>query len=192
MIDEPDDGPLWARAQRDDGAAFAELFDRHRPRIHRRATSLLADAHDAEDVTAAVFYELWRKRRSVVLVAGSVAPWLLVTTVNVARNSRRATMRYRRLLADLPRGDDHTAAVDAEDLEVRDRLRATVRSLSPTDAALLVLTGVEDVPVWQAAEAVGLKPSAARVRLHRLRRRLRADLHDLAPSVRTTPEGSPS
>ncbi|PZF55454.1 sigma-70 family RNA polymerase sigma factor [Curtobacterium sp. MCBD17_034] len=190
MEDEPDDGPLWVLAQRNDGAAFAALFDRHRPRVYRRATSLLQTPHDAEDVTAAAFYELWRKRRTVVLVAGSVVPWLLVTTVNLARNHRRATARYRRLLDELPRDDDTTPAVDAEDLEVRDRLRASVRALSPVDAALLVLTSLEGMPVWEAAQAVGLNPPAARVRLHRMRRRLRDDLHDLDPSIRTAPEGS--
>ena len=190
MQDEQDDSATWARALRDDGAAFALLFDRHRPRVHRRALSLTENTHDAEDVTAAAFYELWRRRRSVTLVAGSVAPWLLVTTVNLTRNHRRAAARYRRLLDDLPRSDAVTPAIDAEGLEARDRLRDTIRRLSPVEAALLVLTGVEEMPIWQAAQAVGLTPPAARVRLHRLRKRLQHDLHDLRPSVRNAPEGT--
>ncbi|TDW42419.1 RNA polymerase RpoE-like sigma-24 subunit [Curtobacterium sp. PhB42] len=190
MKDEQDDGPLWTRAVRDDGAAFAALFDRHRPRIYRRALSLTEHSHDAEDITAAAFYELWRKRKSVTLVAGSVAPWLLVTTVNLTQNHRRAAARYRRLLEALPRDDAQAPATDAEDLEARERLRTTIRGLAPQDAALLVLTGVEEMPVWQAAQAVGLKPPAARVRLHRMRQRLQRDLHDLRPSVRNAPEGT--
>lgn len=190
MKNEQDDGPLWLRAQRNDGAAFAELFDRHRPRVYRRAVSLLDGSHDAEDITAAAFYELWRKRKRVALVADSVMPWLLVTTVNLARNHRRAASRYKALLTKLPRGDEPVAPSDAEALEVRERLRRSLQGLSPTDAALLVLTSLEDVPIWQAAEAVGLKPPAARVRLHRTRRRLRADLHDLNPAINSAPEGN--
>jgi DNA-directed RNA polymerase specialized sigma24 family protein len=91
--EQDDDGPLWTRARSNDGTAFAELFDRHRPRVYRRALSLLGDVHDAEDVTAAAFYELWRKRRTVPLVAGSVLPWLLVTAVNLGLGRRR---RHRR------------------------------------------------------------------------------------------------
>jgi RNA polymerase sigma-70 factor (ECF subfamily) len=189
---EQDDGSLWVAALRNDGAAFAMLFDRHRPRVYRRAVSLTDSTHDAEDITASAFYELWRKRRSVTLVAGSAAPWLLVTTVNLARNHRRAALRYRKLIADLPRDAGLTPPPDAEDLELRDRLRISIQELTQTDAALLILTGVEGMPVWQAAQAVGLEPTAARVRLHRLRRRLRDDLHDLRPTIRTTPGSSPS
>jgi len=188
--DEQDDGRLWVRAQRNDGAAFAELFDRHRARVYRRAVSLLDGSHDAEDIAAAAFYELWRKRKHVVLVADSVLPWLLVTTVNLARNHRRSAGRYKSLLAKLPRGDEPVAPPDAEELEVRERLRRSLEGLSPTDAALLVLTSLEDVPIWQAAEVVGLKPPTARVRLHRTRRRLRDDLHDLNPAINPAPEGN--
>lgn len=190
MKDEQDDSSLWALAQRNDGAGFAGLFDRHRARVYRRALSLIGDPHDAEDVTATAFYELWRKRKTVALVSGSVLPWLLVTTVNLARNTRRAAGRYRTLLAKLPRSDEPVPATDAEEIEVRQRLRNSLRGLSPTDAALLVLTTLEDMPVWQAAQALGLKPPAARVRLHRTRKRLRDDLHDLNPSIRAAPEGT--
>ncbi len=193
MTDEQDDGPLWTEALRGDGAAFAALFDRHRARVYRRAVSLTDGTHDAEDVTAAAFYELWRRRKDVVLVAGSVVPWLLVTTVNTARNHRRAAIRYRKLLERLPRGDETVPAADAADgadPDARDRLRESVRRLTPTDAALLVLTGVEGVPVWQAAQVVGLRPPAARVRLHRVRRRLQGELSDLRPNITTAPEGT--
>lgn len=161
------------------------LFDRHHARVYRRSVSLTDNVHDAEDVTAAAFYELWRKRKTVPLVAGSVMPWLLLTTVNLARNQRRAAMRYDKLIGRLPRSEEAEPQVDAAEVEARDRLRASLRGLSPTDAALLVLTGVEDVPVWQAAQALGLKPPAARVRLHRIRKRLQNELHDLRPNVRT-------
>lgn len=192
MTNEQDDGPLWTDALGNDGTAFAALFDRHRPRVYRRAVSLTESIHDAEDITAAAFYELWRKRRSVTLVAGSVVPWLLVTTVNLARNHRRAVIRYRTLIASLPRDEASSPPVDAADVETRDRLRASVRGLGPVDAALLVLTGVEDVPVWQAAQALGLKPPAARVRLHRMRKRLQDELRDLRPNIRPATEGTSS
>lgn len=189
MTNEQDDGPLWAEALHNDGDAFAVLFDRHRARVYRRAVSLTDSVDDAEDVTAAAFYELWRKRKAVTLVAGSIVPWLLLTTVNFARNHRRAALRYQKLVSRLPRSNEAEPAIEATQLEDRDRLRASLRGLAPTDAALLVLTGVEDVPIWQAAQALGLKPPAARVRLHRIRKRLQIELHDIRPNVRTTTEG---
>jgi RNA polymerase sigma factor (sigma-70 family) len=176
---------LWARARRNDGDAFGALFDLHRDRVYRRALGLLGQVHDAEDVTAAAFFELWRRRASVTPVAGSVLPWLLVTTVNLARNSHRSTARYRRLLSTLPRVE---AAPISEPID--ERITASLQRLSPADGALFVLTVLEDMPIAEAAEALGLKPATARVRLHRARARLRDDLGDLNPSIRPAIEGN--
>jgi RNA polymerase sigma factor (sigma-70 family) len=189
MDTQNDEAELWLRARRDDGAAFAALFDLHQGRIFRRALRLLGDAHDAEDTTAAAFFELWRKRRSVQLVSGSVLRWLLVTTVNLSHNSRRTAARYRRLLHDLPRGEP-APSPDADRSEARQRLASSFGRLAPIDAALFFLTVLEDVPITQAAQVVGLKPATARVRLHRARTRLRNELHDLELNVRPAIEGT--
>ncbi|MEJ1231002.1 MAG: RNA polymerase sigma factor [Galbitalea sp.] len=188
---QDDEAELWPRARRDDGAAFATLFDLHHARIYRRALGLLGNVHDAEEVAAAAFFELWRKRHSVQLVAGSVLPWLLVTTVNLSRNARRATGRYRRLLNDLA-SDELASAPGVDGLEVGQRLASSLGRLSPVDGALFVLTVLEGVPIGQAAEAVGLSASTARVRLHRARMRLRGELRDVNPAADPVIEGNES
>lgn len=184
-----DESALWELARRNDGAAFAELFDTHRGRVYRRALGLVDSTHDAEDVTAAVFFELWRRRGSVRLAGGSVLPWLLVAAVNMSRNVHRSTARYRRLVATLPRAGS-APGPDLEHLDTRQRLITSLRRLTPADSALFVLTVLEDVPLAQAAESLGLKPATARVRLHRARVRLRDELHDLNPNPRLAPKGS--
>jgi len=184
-VTNPDENEfeLWERARQNDGAAFAGLFELHRDRVFARAMVLMENRHDAEDVTAAAFFELWRKRRTVRIVRGSALPWLLVTTVNLARNGRRTMARYDRLLRTVARSDSADLP-DAESIETRQRLKASLAGLAPLDGALFVLTVLEGLPVSQAAEAVGLKPATARVRLHRVRLRLRAELHDLNPTIR--------
>ncbi len=182
MDDRADETQLWERARRDDGAAFAALFELHHGRVYRRALGLLSAVHDAEDVAAAAFFELWRKRRAVPLVSGSVLPWLLVTTVNLARNANRSTVRYRRLLRDLPHAEPAPGPV-LDDSETRERLGAALRRLAPVDSALFALTALEGFPIVDAATAVGLSAATARVRLHRARARLRDELQDLAPSA---------
>ncbi|HEY4225922.1 MAG TPA: RNA polymerase sigma factor [Pseudolysinimonas sp.] len=186
-----DEAELWQRARQDDGAAFAALFDLHRARIYGRALALMGSTHEADDIAAAAFFELWRKRRTVPLVAGSVGPWLLVTTVNLSRNARRSTARYRALLRDLPRPEP-IAGPHPEDAETSQRLAASLGRLAPVDAALFVLTALEGIPIAAAAQTVGMKPGAARVRLHRARGRLRTELRDLRPRAGTATEGSPS
>ncbi|TQO20135.1 RNA polymerase sigma-70 factor (ECF subfamily) [Rhodoglobus vestalii] len=141
-------------------------FGTNRARVFHRALGLLANRHDAEEVVAAAFFELWRKRRAVRLVNGSILPWLLVTTVNLSRNARRATSRNERVMRTLPR-TQAVSAPDAAALETKDHLTNALQRLSPADGALFILTASEDLPLAEAAEAVGLKPSTARMRLHR-------------------------
>lgn len=178
-----DDAGQWARSLDGDDAAFAQLYDRHRDRVFRHAARLVANQHDAEDVLAAAFFELWRRRRDVRLVNGSVLPWLLVTTSNVARNVGRGTRRYRALLDRLPRetttADVADALLDAHPMETLDPdLAAALHSLGRRDLQLFTLVVLEDYPIADAAALLSLSPGAAKTRLHRARLRLRGQLMD--------------
>src|SRR6476661_9649347 len=109
---EKDEDGLWSRSLQGDGGAFGALYDRHRDRVFRHAYRLSGNHHDAEDIMAAAFLELWRRRAKVRIVDGSIVPWLLVTTTNMARNSGRAALRYRRLLDSLPRRQESSSGSD--------------------------------------------------------------------------------
>jgi DNA-directed RNA polymerase specialized sigma24 family protein len=99
-MDVTDETELWQRARQEDGSAFAQLFDLHHARIYGRALAMVGNVHEADDIAAAAFFELWRKHRSVPLVDGSVRPWLLVATVNLSHNSRGSAARYTNLYFD--------------------------------------------------------------------------------------------
>lgn len=104
-IETGDEG-LWVQSLLGQGEAFGALYDRHRDRVFRHAYRLSGNHHDAEDIMAASFLELWRRRKHVRVVEGSILPWLLVTTTNMARNRARAALRYQRLLNALPRNQE--------------------------------------------------------------------------------------
>jgi RNA polymerase sigma factor (sigma-70 family) len=174
---EVDDSEAWQRVRAGDSLAYAELFDRHSARVYRRALGMLGNVHDAEDVTAAAFFELWRKHRSVRLVNGSVAPWLLVTVVNLSRNQVRGLARYRAAIAELPRTEH--AGDPAVLVEHRLDGIAALAGLDRVDSALLVLTAIEGFTTAEAAMALGLRPGAARMRLSRLRDSFRQELRRL-------------
>lgn len=176
---EESDETVWQRTLSGDEAAFGFVWDRHHERVFR---SLLREGntpHDAEDLCAAAFLELWRKRAAVRFVDGSLLPWLIVTARNVSRNAARATRRYRRFLDSLPAADhapDHAELIaDDDDVRLR-RLRTAISGCRPADAALLTLTAVEGFSVRESAEVVGISESAAKMRLSRLRARLRIDM----------------
>ena len=178
---------IWQRLQANEPLAYAELFDLHSTRVYRRALGILGNVHDAEDVTAAAFFELWRKHRGIRPVNGSVLPWLLVTVVNLCRNHVRGLARYRATLNSLPRTEQAVDPADivAETLDCS-QILATINDLGRVDAALLVLTAVEGYSVAEAAAALGLTPGAARMRLSRARTRVR-DIH--RPQLNPITEG---
>lgn len=178
---ENDEGRLWARSLSGDGEAFGVLYDRHRDRVFRHAYRLAGNHHDAEDVMAAAFLELWRRRAKVRVVEGSILPWLLVTTTNMARNSGRAALRYRKLLNALPRTEESSQRLDAdlfaspqEDLD-KDFAKA-LGTLSAEDLHLVSLVVFEDYPLAAAAAVLNLTPGAAKTRMYRARQRMKAAL----------------
>jgi RNA polymerase sigma factor (sigma-70 family) len=179
-----DEPTTWAAALGNDGDAFGAIFDQHRDRVYRHALRMTANVPDAEDVTAAAFLELWRRRKSVRVVDGSVLPWLLVTTTNVARNLARGLRRYRTFVAALPHGDDARSAEDVtleriEAIRIATQVREALHSLAPSDAALITLTTFEHYSSAQAAVALGISEGAARTRLHRARTRIATALDAL-------------
>ncbi|WP_432981949.1 RNA polymerase sigma factor [Dactylosporangium sp. CA-233914] len=187
---EQDEALLWRRACGGDAQAFAAVFDLHRDRVYGQAVRLLDTRSDAEDVTASTFLELWRRRAVVRLVNGSVLPWLLVTTANLARNAARARRRYRDFLARLPHepaaSDAADVALAGRDVGVDPRLRQALRSLPERDMALLLLVAYEDCAVADAAALLGMTPAAAKTRLHRTRHRIREQLPDFPAALDRT------
>jgi len=182
-----DEAIAWAAVLSNDGDAFVAIFDQHRNRVFRHALRMTANVHDAEDVTAGAFFELWRRQKSVRVVDGSVLPWLLVTTTNLARNLTRGLRRYRSLIASLPRADVARSAEDValeqiEELRVVAQVREALIGLSPSDAALITLTTFEHYSPAQAAAVLGITDGAARTRLSRARTRMAEVLATLEDS----------
>lgn len=179
---------LWRRAAGGDGEAFGVLFDVHRGRVYTAAFRWAGVRTDAEDITASVFLELWRRRDAVRMVDGSVLPWLLVTTANVARNTARSRRRYANFLRQLPQ-DSHAPAAEQVALDgarlIDPELRAALARLPEQDAALLSMLAFEDMSITDAAAALGVTIQAAKTRLHRARGRVRPLLPDFDPALRT-------
>lgn len=179
-----DERELWARSLGHDSRAFAAIFDLHRDRVFRHVIRQVESRADADEVTASAFLELWRLRERVRLVDGSVLPWLLVTTSNLARNSLRARLRYRAVLDRLPHPpeSEDPATVVAARLGGADGghgVAAALDRLGRVDGALIALTALEGFATAEAAAALGLSPAAARARLSRARRRLGRDLQHI-------------
>ena len=87
------DGLLWGRIRSGDADAFGDLYVRHVRAVQSYCLWRTADLQSAEDATATVFLEVWRKREGLVLSGDSATPLLL----GIATNVLRAQWRSRRL-----------------------------------------------------------------------------------------------
>lgn len=178
---------MWASVLSGDIRQYGTIWDRHRDRVHRHLIASGNTSSNSEDLTAATFLELWRRRGAVRFVDGSLLPWLIVTAQNVSRNAARARRRYDRFLAALPAPSvvpDHADQVAERTDERTVALRAAMSAARPTDAKLLAMTALEGFTIREAAAALGLTESAAKMRLVRVRTRLRS-----AVSPHLIPEG---
>jgi RNA polymerase sigma factor (sigma-70 family) len=170
---------LWSRARAGDPDAFGDIFDLHRDRVFGQALRLVRNGHDAEDITALVFLELWRRRASVTPTEGTVVGWLLVTTNFVVRNFERSSRRHRAAMSKLPPqvdSPDHSPLVqDALDSRgSRSVVRTAFLRLNRADQDILTLCVLEELGEAQASAALGIPRGTVKSRLSRAKSRLTA------------------
>ena len=192
----PSDDSLWLAATRGDGDAFASIYERHAEAIYNYLFRRLADWSEAEDLTAVVFFEAYRRRREAVVVEGKLLPWLYGIATNVLRNRRRAHMRHRRLIAQLASEPERRAAPDAAlRAEAAERMRSileVLRRLPREQRDVVALCVWSELSYDEAAVALGVPLGTIRSRLSRARAAL-TEL-DAASRHRETemePEGIP-
>jgi RNA polymerase sigma factor (sigma-70 family) len=171
------DAALWQRAANGDTAAFGTIFERHARTVYNYCFRRTGNWAQAEELTAIVFLEAWRRRTQVQLERDEAIPWLLGVATNVLRNLRRSQRRHRAALDRLPRERvaDFAADVDAR-LDDERQMRATLRAIGKlprSDQDVLALCVWEELTYEQAALALAIPVGTVRSRLSRARARLR-------------------
>jgi RNA polymerase sigma factor (sigma-70 family) len=175
---ELSDGELWAAAAAD-AYAFGELFDRHSTRVYSHCFRRTGQWSDAEDLTAVVFLEAWRRRPELRLDAdGSILTWLLAVANNVVRNRDRSVRRHRRLLEKLPEAVDVPDLADEAAGRVDDERRIApvvkaMKTMRPNEQDVLALCVLAGLDYASAASALGVPVGTVRSRLSRALKHLR-------------------
>lgn len=108
---EPSDAALWLEATSGASASFGVIYDRHKAAVFRHAHASTASVPAAEEIVAIVFLEAWRRRDSIRFVDGSLLPWLLDTTSDLAGGGNRVRRRHRHHLSMLAPAPAHRTAV---------------------------------------------------------------------------------
>lgn len=167
-------------AKEGDQHAFDELVRVTYAEAYTLAYRLTGDEEDARDVVQDAYL---RAYRGLKRFRGDAAftTWLYRITANCAATQlgRRKRHRHDELSDDEPLADERTEldpAAQAAAGALRDRLQLALGDLPPRLRAVVVLRDIYDLSHASIAAELGISESAAKVRLHRARRRLRDDL----------------
>jgi RNA polymerase sigma-70 factor (ECF subfamily) len=172
---------LVAAARSGDRAAFDTLVRRTYADVYTLAFRLVSDEDDAVDVAQEAYL---RAYRALPGFRGDArfTTWLYRITANCAVTHRSRRRRHRHqpipddlVLVDLSHGADPVG--EAERADVRTGLEAALAELPPKLRAVVVLRDVYGLPHDAIAAELGISESAAKVRLHRARRRLKERLY---------------
>ncbi|MEM7271738.1 MAG: RNA polymerase sigma factor [Actinomycetota bacterium] len=155
---------------------LTRIYRQHAPAVAayvlRRTT-----AADGPDAVAETFLVAWR-RRDVVPAEPETLPWLYGVARNVLANQHRGRRRRTQLADRLATLFVHHEVdpPSVEEAEAFSRVARALRRLPADDAEVLRLASWEALTPAQIATVLDVPPGTARQRLHRARRRLRAEL----------------
>ncbi len=154
-----EDAALAARARLGDGAAFEELYRRHRDRVYTLCLNLCGNQEDARDLLQEAFVRAWRglpgfSGRSAFMT------WLYRIAVNVCREARRRRRPADNCLAPAP-GADHGMA---------EHVRWALSRLRPTHRLVLVLRYTLSLSHREIGEQLNWTIPRVKVTLHRAKR----------------------
>ena len=171
----PSDATLIAASLTDPGA-FAGVFDRHWPGIHRFCVSRAGAA--GEDLAAETFRVAFDERARFDPQRGDARPWLYGIATNLLRRAFRSAARSR--LA--PGADEDDFAEEAlgrvEAQALGSRLAAALARVGAADRDALLLHAWAELTYSEIADATGVPLGTVRSRIHRARTQLRAHLEE--------------
>lgn len=172
-----EDRQLMARLQQGDDTALESLILRHRAAAEQYASSLLHDSSLAEDMAQEAFARVYLYR-AAFRPEFAFRTWLMAMVrhlcIDQLRRRKRAAVPLERL-PDIPT-DSAEAAFLARlrRMQLMDELAA----LQEPDRTLLLGYALEERSYQALAKETGLSVAQVRVRLHRLRKRLKAKERD--------------
>ena len=168
---------LVGLAKAGDREAFDRLVRITHADAYALALRLTGNTEDARDVVQEAYL---RAYRSIGRFRGDAlfTTWLyrIVANCAVTHLGRRRRHRYDPLGVDHDIVDtrpENDPALQGDLAELRDSLDAAIRDLPPRLRSVVVLRDVYDLPHEAIAKELGITVTAAKVRLHRARRRLR-------------------
>ena len=178
MNDSADHGTIAERRRR-----FETFYDETQAPVLAFVLRRTERAEDAADVVAETFLVAWRRLDE--LPAGAERLWIYGVARRVLANHRRGERRRLRL-ADQLREELAVRMPQTPPSGELAELAAAFRTLPEGDREVLMLEAWEQLSSVEIAAVLGCSRNAARIRLHRARKRLHAAMAHRTGRVQPT------
>ena len=178
---KPQDVADLVTAARDgDSDAFDELVRVTYAETYTLALRLTGNEEDARDVVQEAYLRAFRGLKRFRGDA-KFSTWMYRITANCANThlTRRTKHRHEELKDTDPVVDDrmtYDPQFQSDATDLRNRLTEALEALPPKLRQVVVLRDIYDLPHEAIAAELGISETAAKVRLHRARKKLRDDL----------------
>ncbi len=171
---------LVAAARDGDRDAFDELVRVTYAESYTLALRLTGNEEDARDVVQEAYLRAFRGLRRFRGDA-RFSTWMYRITANCAATHLGKRSRHRHELLDDadPIADERATSdpqLQSDATELRSRLTVALEALPPKLRQVVVLRDIYDLSHDAIAAELGISETAAKVRLHRARKKLREDL----------------
>lgn len=150
---------------------FQDLYETHAHEVYRFALWLTGRRFEAEDITSETFIRAWA--RNSTIRTETLKAYLFTIARNVYLEQRRKRKRHIALNGDHPDpapGPDREAESQIELM----RIQNILKSFPEIDRAAFILRVQHDLPYDEIARVLELSLSAAKVKVHRVRKKLLA------------------
>lgn len=166
------DADLIARVRGGERADFEVLVRRHNQRLYRAARGIVKSDAEAEDVVQQTWLEVFRHLHQFRGDA-QFTTW----ATRIAVNAALAHARKQPVIAEVPDvPSDDTPDDDVARAELGALLESCLARLPQGNREVMVLRDVLELDTAETASLLGLSEEAVRVRLHRARAAVAADL----------------
>ena len=181
MNDLADEAALVEQAKTDP-ESFGLLYERYVDKIYSYVYYRTGNHHDAEDLTAKVFFQALNHIPRFVQRGVPFSSWLYRIAHNLVANWHRDRSRRQVVsldsLATVGRGQDDGPFQQIVQGEQRDTLLSAIRCLPNDRQELLILKFVERMPNAEIGRIMGRSEGAIKSLYHRTLVALRQNLDD--------------
>jgi RNA polymerase sigma-70 factor, ECF subfamily len=155
--------------------SFEDMYLAYSPDVYRFAFWLSGDSGEAEDITSDTFVRAWMNFATIR--TETLKAYLFTIARNIYLEGLRRRHDHHSLKESHP--DSRTKLERMiEDRSELDEIRSTLQNIAEIDRSAFVLRVQYDLPYAEIARVLKLSEGAAKVKVHRARKKLFSDYQE--------------